>query len=337
MLTVTPSFERAALNRVTFGARSTDVDCVAKVGWPTCVNEQLRPPIGDEEAVASQLKSRRMRIAYAYQGPAGDSPGWPAVDERRHFEYLHADVPTLWEMVSKTEITIAPNERRRIQEELSAATWIRNTLSTFQLREFMADFWNNHFNVGRQADIYGSAALASYDNEIIRPRIFGNFRNLVEAVATSPSMLRYLNNAESTAAHPNENYARELLELHTLGAQAYLGLTSSSPASVPAAGFLVTSGFSDEDVIQASRALSGVTLEQGQPGLNGPLPFTGQFTYNPLQHSTQAGLFMGVDLSEFTGGLEQGRRVLDIVAAHPATAEFVCTKLCRRIFGDSPP
>lgn len=337
MLPATPSFERAALNRITFGARDLDAAYVRQIGWAQWVEEQLYPPTGDDPAVAEHIGNRRMRIAYAYQGPAGDSPGWPAVDERRHFNYLHADVPALWEMVSKTEITIAPNERRRIQEELNAATWIRNTHSIYQLREFMADFWNNHFNVGRQADIYGAAALASYDNTVIRPRVFGNFRDLLEAVATSPSMLRYLNNAESTAAHPNENYARELLELHTLGAEAYLGLSSSAPPTVGVAGFAVTNGFSDEDVIQASRAFSGWTLEQGQQGPNGALPFTGRFIHNPLQHHDGAATFMGVDFSRFTVPMQQGRAILDIVANHPATADFVCAKICRRIFGDSPP
>lgn len=99
---------------------------------------------------------------------------------------------------------MAANELTRIQQELCAATWIRNTHSKFQLREFMADFWNNHFNIGRQADIFGSATLPIYDSEVIRPRVFGNFRDLLGAVAKSAAMLRYLNNAESTAALPTK-------------------------------------------------------------------------------------------------------------------------------------
>ncbi len=324
------SFEHTALNRITFGARQEDVQLVQGMGWRAWAEDQLSPPTGDEAEVANHLSKRTMRIMYAYQGPAGDSPGWPGIDERRPLNYLNADVQSLWEMVSKTEITIAPNERKRIQEELSAATWIRNTHATFQVREFMADFWNNHFNVGRQDDIYGSAALPTFDRSVIRSRVFGNFRDLLEAVATSTAMLRYLDNAASTAEHPNENYARELLELHTMGIQAYLGVRPNQFDKSP-------DGFTDDDIVQASRAFSGWTVAQGQQGPQGPLPFSGAFFYNPLQHNDLADQFMGIDLSKIKGSMAQGRAILDIAASHPSTADFVCVKLCRRIFGDDPP
>src|SRR5690606_30299290 len=120
-----------------------------------------------------------------------------AVDERRGLNYLYADLASIWDMISKTEISIAPNERTRIQQELNAATWIRNAHARYQVREFMTDFWANHFNIGRQGDVYAAAALPVYDAQVIRPRVFGNFRDLLEAVATSAAMLRYLNNAAS--------------------------------------------------------------------------------------------------------------------------------------------
>ncbi len=331
MLPETSSFKHCALSHVTFGASEEDVKHVQDLGWVPWVEAQLNPPPGDEPDVASHIDGRTMRIMYAYRGPAGDSPGWPSIDERRPFNYLKTDVSELWDMVSKTEITIAPNERKRIQEELNADTWIRNTHATYQLREFMTDFWNNHFNIGRQQDIYGSAALPTFDSTVIRPRVFGNFRELLEAVATSTSMLLYLNNAASTAEHPNENYARELLELHTLGRQAYLGLSRSSSKSDTVAGF------TDDDIIQTSLAFSGWTVCQGQEGPNGRLPFTGAFVYNPVQHNDDAGMFMGVDLSHYKVDMAQGRVILDMVAAHPSTADFVCTKLCRILFGDAPP
>jgi uncharacterized protein (DUF1800 family) len=337
MLPSAPSFERLALNRVTFGACEADMSAVRERGWIAWVADQLRPPAGDEDAVAAHLKPQTLRIKYAVQLPAGSSPGWPAVDERRRFNYLGADISTIWKMVSQTEISIAPNERARIQQELNAATWIRNTHARYQLREFMADFWNNHFNVGRQEDVYASAALAVYDAEVIRPRVFGNFRDLLEAVATSAAMLRYLNNAASGSAMPTENYARELLELHTLGQGAYLGVNAAVPRNVFIDGEEVAAGFTDADVIQAARALSGWTIAHGQAGEAGVLPFTGKFVYNPAQHNGTAGFFMGVDLAPLTLPMAQGRRVLDIVSAHPATATYICTKLGRRIFGDRPP
>jgi uncharacterized protein (DUF1800 family) len=151
-------------------------------------------------------------------------------------------------------------------------------------------------------------------------------------------MLRYLDNAASAATGPTENYVRELLELHTLGGGAYRGVSARTDApSVSSAGFTVTDSFSDTDVAQAARAFSGWTLEHGQAGPSGPLPVTGRFIYNPLQHDDHAGMFMGVDLSSFKDEMRQGRVILDILANHPVTAALVCGKLCRRFFGDSPP
>lgn len=338
MLPATPSFERLALNRVTFGARPSELGEVAEIGWPAWVSQQLDPPAGDEPIVARHLASRTLHIRYAVQLPAGASPGWPAIDETRKLNYLGMPLPAIWEMVSKTEVSVAPNERTRIQQELNAATWIRNTHARYQVREFMADFWNNHFNIGRQEDVYASAALPVFDAEVVRPRALGNFRDLLEAVATSASMLRYLDNAASAANGPTENYVRELLELHTLGRDAYAGVEGFvAPPNVRVGDQRVTERFCDADIVQAARAFSGWTLEHGQDGPDGPLPFTGRFIYNPLQHSQRAGVFMGVDLAPYTAPMSQGRLVLDIVANHPMTAEFVCGKLCRRIFGDNPP
>lgn len=337
MLPAEPSVERRRLNRATFGAREAEVERVTDIGWPAWVAEQLDPPPGDEAELAQHIATRSMHIRYAVQLPAGNSPGWPAVDERRALKYLGADIADVWAMVGKTEISIAPNERARIQQELNAATWMRNTHSRFQVREVLADFWNNHFNVGRQEDIYAAAGLAVYDAAVIRPRVFGNFRDLLEAVAVSASMQRYLNNAASGAAGPTENYVRELLELHTLGRDAYAGVGApAGAATVEAAGRRVAERFSDADIVQAARAFSGWTLEHGQPGPDGPLPFTGRFVFNPLQHHAGAKDFMGVDLSTVSGQA-QGRLILDILADHPATASLVSAKLCRRFFGASPP
>ncbi len=337
MLPSKPSFERLALNRITFGARDKEIAAVRENGWAAWVQAQLDPPAGDEPPVAGQLAPQRMHIAYAVQLPAGNSPGWPAIDERRRLDYLGADIASIWDMVAKTEITVAPNERARIQQELNAANWIRNTHAHYQIREFMAAFWANHFNVGRQEDVYATAALETYDRDVIRPRVFGNFRDLLQATCCSAAMMRYLNNYASGAAAPTENYARELLELHTLGAGVYRGVGSTATDTVTINGVNIAAGFTDGDIVQAARALSGWTIEHGQDGEGGPLPFTGRFTYNPAQHSDKAATFMGVDLALLNEPMAQGTRVLDILAAHPATAAFVCTKICRYIFGDEPP
>ena len=338
MVQSTPRFETVALNRVTFGARDTDVAYVQKIGWAAWVDEQLNPPVGDDAALAAHLKSQTMRIAYNGQPPTKGIVGWPTINQLRPLNYLTADISDMWSLARNVEYSVAANELTRVQQEICAATWIRNTHSAFQLREFMVDFWNNHFNIGRQADIFASVALPAYDAQVIRPRAFGNFRDLLGAVAKSTAMLRYLNNADSTAALPNENYAREILELHTLGRPAYLGLPPAAGTGIfPLQRGIFARGFTDQDVIEASRALSGWTIEQGQAGPAGTLPDTGRFIYNPRQHNTQVRTFLGQDLGPLTGDMEQGNTALDIIANHPATAEFVCTKIAKRMFGDVPP
>ncbi len=337
MLSSISSFEANALNRITFGARAQDIARVRTMGWSAWVDDQLNPPAGDEPDLAAHINQLAMRIKYAGQAPFGNIPGWQPLDQTRPLTYLKLDNAGLWDIARRSDVSLAPNERYRIQQEMNAVTWVRNVHSRYQIREFMSDFWNNHFTIGRQECIYGTASLPLYDTQVIRPRVFGSFRDLLGAVARSPSMLRFLNNSESTADHPNENYARELLELHTLGAPAYVGITApASLGTVEVVGRQVAAGFSDQDIVQASRALSGWTLEQGQAGPNGILPFTGNFIFNPLQHNAQAGMFMGVDLSRLSG-MAQGELILDIVANHPATADFMVRKIARRIFGDAPP
>ncbi len=337
MLQTIPSPETLALNRVTFGARDTDVAVVRSIGWKAWVDEQLSPPVGDDPSLASHLRMQTMRIAYNGQPPTKGIVGWPTINQLRPLNYMSADIATMWDLARNVEFSVAANELSRVQQEVSAATWIRNTHSAFQLREFMVDFWNNHFNIGRQADIFALVALPAYDTHVIRPRAFGNFRDLLEAVATSTAMLRYLNNADSTAALPNENYAREILELHTMGRGVYLGKPTASAGIFPLQRGILASGFNDQDIIDASRAFSGWTLEQGQAGPKGAMPNTGRYAYNPLQHSTQARAFLGVDLTGLKDDMQQGRAVLDIISNHPATANFVCTKIAKRVFGDTPP
>jgi uncharacterized protein (DUF1800 family) len=323
-----PSFETQALNRVTFGARPEDIAQAQKDGWAAWVEAQLNPPPGDDPALAQRMAAQTMHIKYIGEPASAEIPGWPDLEQIRPLNFLNADVATLWDMTKKVQYSVAGNELVRIGQELKAATWVRNTHSIYQLREFMTDFWNNHFNIGQQADIFASAALPHFDQQVIRPRALGNFRDLLGAVAASPAMLRYLNNAASTAAQPNENFAREILELHTMGRGAYQGIGETAAA--------VKDGFSDQDIINLSHALSGWTLEQGQDSARGVLPFTGRFVFNPVQHSGRAGSFLGADLAVLKG-MDQGNRAMDLAANHPATADFICGKLCRRIFGDSPP
>ncbi len=335
MLPRTPDPMRVALNRVTFGARDTDVAYATSIGWNAWVEEQLRPPAGDDPDLATHIAAQAIPIQYAAANPTTQPMGtWAAVNEVRPLNYLNASVPELYRIATRSGREVSFTERTRIRQELLAATWIRNSHSRFQLREFMVDFWHNHFNIGKNENEICTALLPAYDRIAIRPHAFGNFRTMLEANATSSSMLLYLDNWLSTATTPNENYAREIMELHTLGEDAYLGVGDTGV--VPMNSFTgVAVGFTDQDVIQASRALSGWTIQAGQRVGNTTLPLTGEFIYNAAQHSTRATAILGRNVSQVTAPQEQGRALFDLIANHPATVRFICAKLCRRIFGEA--
>ncbi len=334
MLPTKPSFERLALNRATFGARLADEAYTQKIGWSAWVEEQLSPPPGDDDVVANLINNSTLNIKYnAKDNKYG---GWQAIDENRPLTALSATPFELWQIYTTRNKTLPFKEVSRISEEVIAATWMRATHSSYQLREVMVDFWHNHFNVAIKESAAVRTGTSVYDRDVIRPHVFGNFRDMLDANATSVSMLFYLDNASSKAKIPNENYARELLELHTLGQAAYLGQAPLDTVSANAEGIAL--GFTDNDVIHASRALSGWTVGTGNRiSKKLTLPLTGEFHYETELHNTQAGLFMGRDLSSLSESMDQGRAVLDVIANHEATAEFICTKICRRLFGDAPP
>lgn len=333
MLPVQPSFERLALNRATFGARTADEAYVQQIGWSAWVADQLSPPQGDDPELAGLVESATLNIKYNAKDNAFG--GWKALNEDRPLTALTAAPLDLWNTYKQQNKTLPGKEISRISEEVVVATWMRAAHSTYQVREVMVDFWHNHFNVAAKEAATVRTGTAAYDRDVIRPNVFGNFRDMLEANATSVSMLFYLDNAISKAKTPNENYARELLELHTLGEGAYLGQVD--PATVEKAASGVAVGFTDEDVIEASRALSGWTVGSGNRLGKKKLPLTGEFHYEPLLHNTEAQSFMGVDLSALIDDMAQGRAVLDVAANHEATATFLCTKICRRLFGDAPP
>ena len=334
MLPLEPSFERLALNRASFGARPADVAYVEQVGWNTWVQEQLSPPEGDDSELATLISNATLHISYPAKETA--SGGWEAVDEDRPLTALSAAPLDLWNLYKQQNKTVPGKEVWRVVDEVVAATWIRTTHSAFQVREVMVDFWHNHFNVAAKESPALRVGLAAYDRDVIRSYVFGNFRDMLEANATSVSMLVYLDNAISLPATPNENYARELLELHTLGEDAYLGQTDPNYVPKDANGIAV--GFTDQDVIEASKALSGWTIGSGNRlGKLGTLPLTGEFHFEPLLHNSEAATFMGSPVKGLAEPMAQGQRVLDIAAHHEATAHFLCKKICTRLFGDTPP
>ena len=222
--------------------------------------------------------------------------------------------------------------------ETECATLIRAVYSKRQLFERMVNFWHDHFSVfGFDYDI--APIFAHYDRDVIRPNAFGNFRTMLEQVATSTAMQLYLDNYASRGADFNENYARELIELHTLGVANYFGpgdpfevpcLTTSihCPGTVPA-------GYVDNDVYEAAAALTGWTIRNGY--WQYPNENDGAFTYRADWHDRRNKIFLGMYIPPNNQpAMQDGREVFNRLVAHPGTAKFIATKMCRRFVGDAP-
>ena len=198
-----------------------------------------------------------MHIKYAAY--TSNTQNWPAVDEDRPLKYLWTPAKEIWRTYQEDLFRGAYPEQTRPMEELISSVFIRNAHSRYQLREFMTDFWLNHFNVSYLKGLEVIYTLIPYDRDAIRPYALGMFRQLIHGVAISGAMLKYLDNADSNAVYPNENYARELIELHTLGRAVYYGKNTEGHDYSQV-------GFTDDDVIQAARA---VGLDD-QPGAAHP-------------------------------------------------------------------
>lgn len=292
------------LSRLTFGARPGDVARVRAMGVDAFIARQLRPDRIEDARLDPWLKQ---------------------------FETLHLPYAKLQEAYPR-------RESRKIITELQAARVGRALITERQLDEVMTDFWLNHFSVFAGKGARERYLLAEFENRVIRPRAMGRFRDLLGAVAKSPAMLFYLDNWQSAAdsGRPrlrqaripaartrglNENYGRELLELHTLG---------------------VDGGYTQQDVISVARALTGWTFLPARPPQRAArriaqrLPDVGEFYFNPAVHDAGEKVVLGVRLRAGRG-VEDGEQVLDIVATHPATARHIATKLARRFVSDEPP
>ncbi|MGD0296477.1 MAG: DUF1800 domain-containing protein [Bryobacteraceae bacterium] len=203
--------------------------------------------------------------------------------------------------------------------DLLESKLLRAIESNRQLAEELDDFWFNHFNVfyEKGADRF---LIPEYERDVIRPNVLGKFRDLLEATAKSPAMLFYLDNFQSVKADLdannknrkvkrglNENYGRELMELHTLG---------------------VNGGYTQQDVTEVARCFTGWTILEPRKG--------GGFFYNDKLHDKGEKVVLG-HVIPAGGGMDDGEKVLDILAAHPSTAHFISKELAQRFVADNPP
>ncbi|MEP6689946.1 MAG: DUF1800 domain-containing protein [Gemmatimonadaceae bacterium] len=330
---------RHVVNRLTYGARPGDYRRVAAIGVDRWMAEQLQPErIPEDTAIArvlagfeTQQKTTAQLIA---DYPPPEELDRQLRDARKKMGDTGAFVMSADDSARRKQ---SADRANALGNQVLTAKIARAQGSRRQLLEVMTDFWENHFStfIGKSPARY---AIVQYENDVIRPRALGKFRDLLGAVAKSPMMLFYLDNWQSAADNQhassaqwgdlqkarsaeerarirarrrrtglNENYGRELLELHTLG---------------------VDGGYTQRDVIEVARALTGWTIQDPQKG--------GVFIFKPEWHDAEPKSVLGHPLAAGRG-VEDGDQVLDIIARHPSTARFIATKLARRFVSDSPP
>ncbi|QKK03769.1 MAG: DUF1800 domain-containing protein [Pseudomonadota bacterium] len=258
------------VDRITFGASRPALEQAESMGYEAFIDWQL-----DNESI-------------------DDGPLEALLAE--HLPTLFLSTDELAELVRDSD------NPQRIFRELVTGTLIRQAFSQQQLYQRMVEFWSDHFSVAAAAGVSG-LLKAVEDREVIRPLAMGRFERLLQADARSPAMLYYLDNFNSTAEGPNENYARELLELHTLG---------------------VDGGYSEADIKETARIFTGWTIRR-----------PASFRFNPRTHDWGAKHVLGHHFAP--AGEAEGTRLLNVLASHQATARHIATKLARRFVADQPP
>ncbi len=317
------------LQRISYGLTPESLQRAKELGYKAYIQEQLSPKDQLDEECQQLLKNCKFPVRFSKKGKK--------IETTWGFEYLNADIPELWKLALNRK-NLARPERNRPGSELVLATWIRAVYSKWQLRELIVEFWHNHFNVSIEAHDAIPILLPHYDRTVIRQHSLGNFRALLAAVAKHPCMLYYLDNALSKASPANENFARELFELHTLGAKHYLNHLYNRWKEVPGALEGQPQGYIDEDVYEAARAFTGWTVADGRnDDKGGKLPNTGQFYYFDAWHDNYQKRVLGTEFPPNQAPMQDGEKVLDLVAFHPATAKHLCYKLCQRFVEDDPP
>jgi uncharacterized protein (DUF1800 family) len=330
------------LNRLAFGPGPRDIARVQQMGYRRWLDEQLQP---DRIADTVQEVVRR-QYALAFEPPAQLWREYPPPQLVRQLARRSGRADQVQPGGQQDSMLIRRTQQaqRQLGGQVVMATLARHIASERQLQEVMTDFWFNHFNVfiGKNQDRW---LTADYVEHAIREHALGRFEDLLMAVAKHPAMLVYLDNAVSVApgsrpAPPqrrgfflfrpfrsrprirpvppaaqrrgatgiNENYGRELLELHTLG---------------------VDGGYTQQDVQNAARILTGW-------GVSNPLRGGFQFEYHDWAHDESEKMVLGVKFPS-GHGMDEGERLLRMLAAHPSTARHIAHKLCARFVADDPP
>jgi uncharacterized protein (DUF1800 family) len=263
------------LSRATNGVTLSELDRLNQIGRQAWLREQLAPTAQDNlvlQRTLAELRSLRLSISdvYAQYGPD-------------------------------------PSEAVR---DIKQAAIVRAVHSDWQLRERMVDFWHDHFSVAIQTSGRTRLGHHAYDREVIRANVFGSFETMLQASAKSVSMLEYLNGRENVSGSPNENYAREVMELHTLG---------------------VDGPYTEEDIAELARCLTGWSFYPLDDASQ-----AGDFWFRDNRHDDGPKTLLGLQIPA-GGGQSDGETVLSFLAQHPQTVDFVSRKLVHRFVSETAP
>jgi len=321
-----------ALNRLGYGPRPGDLERVKQMGLENWIERQLHP----EKIAEPQLQARLSRLPAANLNAQALLAEYPQPDVAAKRLGITADeYRKQMDAEAHPPQGVRPKPNKLPQEALSQlqqAKALRAIYSERQLQEQLTDFWFNHFNVFANKDL-DLWLLASYEQDVIRPGIFGRFRDLLEATAKSPAMLFYLDNylsadpqaSKRLKSHPeklrgrqyaslppvgnrglNENYGRELMELHTLG---------------------VDGGYTQQDVVEVARCFTGWTVRNART--------KPEFAFDDRVHDSQPKSVLGKKIH--AGGIKDGEQVLDLLARDPHTARHIALELAQHFVSDNPP
>ena len=315
VLSATPAptvAELALVNRVTWGVDPAEAADVARLGPERWLDHELRPPSGDR--LPAEVQARIDALPLTRQPLSALVVN---IDAKHKADVAAATNPD----EKKTADQAYQQSMSELGKEAMTRSVLRDLYSSDQLKEVMTWFWFNHFNVHSGKNNI-RVMVGDYEDEALRPHALGHFRDLLETTLRHPAMLSYLDNAQNASGKINENYAREIMELHTMG---------------------VGSGYTQKDVQELARILTGVGIdtrpaEQGPkigPARAGDLIRQGIFEFNPNRHDYGDKIFLGHVIKG--RGFGEVEEALDILSRQPATAQHVSRQLAVYFVSDTPP
>lgn len=283
-----------------------------KLAAPSRSSLDLIPPPAEWQSVSLRLVRRVTNGITPADVAAVDGMGYQDyLNSQVHYDEiddsaLEADVAERWPLLSQTAAQLFTANASTVQEQLQEATIYRSAFSSRQLYQRMVEFWSDHFNiyVGKVGYL-----KAIDDRDVIRANALATFPELLYASSHSPAMLAYLDQNTSRSSAPNQNYAREVMELHTLG---------------------VNGGYTQDDVAELSRVLTGWTISGA-----------GDFEFNPSLHDWGEKTVLGVTIPASSptigaAGVQEGEAIMAMLANHPSTQQFIATKLLMWLLTPEP-